>query len=388
MKITGLETVCGTRLHSADDQWITDRYRSIKADIAVVYVYTDGGITGVGEACAYGNPLQIADWVRWYAPSLIGAELDDLSALPHPTGTALQHAVGSAHDFAVAGIDCALWDARAKSRGLPVSKLINPVASSSVEVYASGGVRYDWRSDPTTLIEDVRSYVEAGYSTVKIRLGTNWAWDDVTPERFLALFDILRAEVGDEVGLAVDGNSRLSREQALTVGRGLQERGALFFEEPVDKSDLEGYVALASSLDLRVSGGESFTTREQFRPWIERGAFDIVQPDAGVCGISEMIAIGEIADRHGLEVIPHSWHNGLMAFANAHAVAALPNASMVEECMVQGPLKWDVIEGGNPVVSGTLHLGERPGLGVEIIDDLADRFPYVEGHYSVEVFRR
>lgn len=388
MKITRLETVTATRLHTRDDQWVTDRYRSIKADIAVVYIYTDGGVTGIGEACAYGNPLQIADWVQWYAPSIIGADLDDLSVLPRPTGTALVHAVGSAHDFAVAGIDCALWDARAKSRNLPVSKLINPIADAGVDIYASGGVRYDWRNEPTTLVDDVRRYVESGYSTVKVRLGTHWGWDDVTPSRFLSLLDLVRTEVGDNFDLAVDGNSRLTREQALEVGRGLQERNALFFEEPIDKADLDGYVQLAKELDIRISGGESFTTREQFRPWIEQGAFDIVQPDAGVCGISELLAIGTIAERHGLELIPHSWHNGLMAMANAHAVAALPNASMVEDCMVQGPLKWGVVKGGSRVANGRIELGSEPGFGVEVIDDLAERFPYIEGHYSVEVFRR
>ena len=387
MKITAVRTLCGTRLHSREDQWITDRYRSIKADIAVVVIDTDGGVQGIGEACSYGNPLQIADWVRWFAPTLIGSELGDFRALPRPTGTALEHATGSAHDYAVAGIDSALWDARGKDAGIPVSRMLSPSASDSVEVYASGGVRYDWRADPRQLISDVVHYVEQGYQTVKFRLGTNWSWDGVTPERFLALFDEVRAEVGDGIGLAVDGNSRLDREDACTMAWGLQERGALWFEEPIAKDDFEGYVQLNRGLELKISGGESFTTTELFRPWIEARAFDIVQPDAGVCGISEALNIGELAADHGLELIPHSWHNGLMAMANAHVVAALPNARMVEECMVQGPLKWGVIEGGTRVVGGTITIGSAPGLGVEIISDLEERFSYVEGHYSVEVFR-
>jgi L-alanine-DL-glutamate epimerase-like enolase superfamily enzyme len=76
-----------------------------------------------------------------------------------------------------------------------------------------------------------------------------------------------------------------------------------------------------------------------------------------------------------------------MAMANAHAVAALPGADLVEECMVQGPLKWGVIRGGNPVSGGTLKLPDAPGLGVDLIDDLESTFPYIEGHYSIEVFR-
>lgn len=375
-------------MHGREDQWLTDRYRSIKADIAVVVIETDEGITGIGEACSYGNPLQIADWVEWFAPSLIGTDVADSAAIPRPTGTALEHAVGSAHDFAVAGIDCALWDLRGKHAGVPVSKLLNPDADDTVDVYASGGVRYDWRNDPTTLVSDVAGYVEQGFRTVKFRLGTAWTWDGVTPERFLELFDMVRREVGDDVGLAVDGNSRLSREEARIVTAGLQDRGALWLEEPIAKDDLDGYVALNREFDLRISGGESFTTVEQFRPWIEAGAFDIVQPDAGVCGISEVHKIGKIAERAGLELIPHSWHNGLMGVANAHVVASLPNSPMVEECMVQGPLKWDVLEGGSTVVDGAITITDRPGLGVSLIDDLETKYPYVEGHYSVEVYRR
>ncbi|WP_435748340.1 mandelate racemase/muconate lactonizing enzyme family protein [Microbacterium sp. PMB16] len=388
MKITQAKTLVGTRLHQREDQWITDRYRSVKADIAVVVIETDEGLTGIGEACAYGNPLQIADWVDWYAPSLVGADVDDLGVVPAPTGSAIVHAVGSAHDFAVAGIDCALWDLRGKRAGLPVSRLIDASAAASVDVYASGGVRYDWRGDPRTLIAEVRDHAAAGYSAVKIRLGTYWGWDAVTPERFLRLLDEVRREVGPGLGIAVDGNSRLSRADALTVARGLEERGALWFEEPIAKDDLDGYVELNRSVGLRITGGESFTTLEQFRPWIERGAFDVVQPDAGVCGITELLKIGRFAERAGLELIPHSWHNGLMALANAHAVAALPNASMLEECMVQGPLKWDSLVAGSPVVAGAIGLGDAPGFGVEVIDDLETRFPYIEGHYAVEVYRR
>jgi L-alanine-DL-glutamate epimerase-like enolase superfamily enzyme len=387
VKITALRTLCGTRLHGVDEQWITDRYRSIKADIAVVVVETDGGVTGTGEACAYGIPRQIADWVQWYSPQLVGTDLEDLSALPRPTGTALDQVRLSGHDFAVAGIDCAVWDARGKAAGQPVRTLLAAGADDSIAVYASGGVRYDWHADPHVLVADVRSYADAGYRTVKVRLGTHWAWDGVTPDRFLRLLDEVRDEVGPDLGIAVDANSRLRRDEAAVLAAGLAERGVLWLEEPLPKDDLAGYAWLKTQTDLAISGGESFTTLEQFRPWLQAGAFDIVQPDAGVCGISEVVRIGRAAAAHGARLIPHSWHNGLMAMANAHAVAALPNSDMVEECMVQGPLKWGVLKGGSPVLDGNLKMPDAPGLGVELIDDLEQRYPYVEGHYSIEVFR-
>jgi L-alanine-DL-glutamate epimerase-like enolase superfamily enzyme len=387
VKITGLRTLCATRLHRPQEQWITDRYRSVKADIAVVVVDTDGGLTGIGEACSYGNPRMIADWVAWYAPFLAGRDLDDVSTVPRPTGTAADPGSPSAHDFAVAGIDCALWDLRGRAAGLPVRAMLAAKSDDSVRMYASGGVCYDWRHDPHTLVDDVRGYVADGYDLVKIRLGTHWGWDGVTPDRFLRLLDEVRGEVGDGVQFAVDANSRLSREEALALAGGLSDRGIRWLEEPLAKDDLAGYVWLQQRTDLTISGGESLTTIEQFRPWLEAGALDIVQPDAGVCGISEVMRIGQLAERHGARLVPHSWHNGLMAMANAHAVAALPNADLLEDCMVQGPLKWGVIRGGSPVREATMKLPDAPGLGVDLIDDLESAFPYIEGHYSIEVFR-
>lgn len=388
MRITDVTTTNATRMHGLDEQWFTHTFRSVKADLSLVTIATDEGVIGIGEACAYGNPVQIADWVSWLAPTLIGADLDDPSIVPRPTGTSFARPIESAYDYAVAAIDCALWDARARAQGLPVSRLINPDADDTVQLYASGGVRYDWRtSDQRALVDDIVGYVAQGYSAVKFRLGTSWAWDGVTPERFLALFDLVRAEVGDGIGLAVDANSRLSREEAQAVAYGLDERGALFFEEPIAKKDLEGYIAITNSVDLRISGGETFTTLEQFRPWLERGAYNIAQPDAGVCGITELISIGKAAERYGVDIVPHSWHNGVMAMANAHAVAALPNGLMVEESKAQGPLVWDMIEGGTRVKNGVVRVADDVGLGVSLIDELVQTYPYVEGHYGVDVYR-
>jgi L-alanine-DL-glutamate epimerase-like enolase superfamily enzyme len=380
MSITAVTPMAASRMHDPADQWISDRFRSVKADAAIVVIETDDGVTGIGEACAYGNPLQIADWVRWFEPQLIGGDLSDQAIVPRPTGSP------SAHDYAVAGIDCALWDARAKLAGLPVRSLLSPASRPAVPVYASSGVRYDWRGRPADLIDDVLACAAAGYPLVKIRLGTAWAWDAVTPERFLALFDQVRAEAGPDLLIAVDANCRLTRSEALTLALGLAERGAAWLEEPLPKEDLAGYAEINRAADIKISGGESWRTAEQFRPFLEAGCYDIVQPDAGVCGISEAARIGKLAAAHGVELIPHSWHNGLMIMANAHLAASLPNSPMVEECMVQGPLKWDMLSGGTQVLDGRIQLGD-PGLGVKLTPDLASRFPHIEGHYSVEVFR-
>ncbi len=142
MSITKIETLCLSRMHEPERQWFTHRYRTIKADCAVVVVHTDEGATGIGEACAYGGLNLIRDWVVWLAPDMIGKDPRQPAIVPHPNGRS------RAYDCAVAGIDCALWDLRGKLEGKRVGELLADRPAEQVRLYASGGCRYDWRWTP------------------------------------------------------------------------------------------------------------------------------------------------------------------------------------------------------------------------------------------------
>jgi L-alanine-DL-glutamate epimerase-like enolase superfamily enzyme len=187
--------------------------------------------------------------------------------------------------------------------------------------------------------------------------------------------------------LMLDGNCRLTEEQALAVAQELDRLDFAWFEEPMDRNSIEGYARLAAAVETPITGGETFTTLEQFRPYLEAGAFDIVQPDAALCGITEAMRIAERAHRCGRDTCPHSWHNGLMATEHAHYVAALPNPRVLELCMIQGPLQWAILDEKPAIEDGWLVLPDRPGLGVTLAQDLEARFPYIEGHYALQVQR-
>jgi L-alanine-DL-glutamate epimerase-like enolase superfamily enzyme len=381
MKITQIETLCLSRMHEPERQWITHRYRVVKADCAIVVIHTDAGVTGIGEACAYGVPTRIREWVAWLAPGLIGRDANDLSIVPHPNGQT------RAFDCAVGGIDCALWDLRGKLAGKRVCELLIAQPAQQVRLYASGGCRYDWRANPGVLIDEVRGYIAAGFSACKVRIGTEWAWDGVTVDRFLALMRELAQTTAGQIELMVDGNQRLTFDQALPIAQELDRLGFIWFEEPIPRADIDDYAKLNAAVDMPITGGEGFTTLEQFRPYLERRAYGIVQPDAGVCGITETMRIAEAAARYGVGFCPHSWHNGLMAMANAHAVAAQPSPRVLEVCMHQGPLQWEILADPPAIAHGWLALPDRLGLGVELAAAVADRFPYIEGHYAIDVER-
>jgi L-alanine-DL-glutamate epimerase-like enolase superfamily enzyme len=382
VKITAVETLCLSRLHEPERQWVTSKYRTIKADCAIVVITTDEGLTGIGEAGAYGWPRMIESWVGWLAPTLIGRDPNDLAIVPHPA-----QYTERPYDCAVAGIDCALWDLRGKIAGKRVAELLTPRPLDRVRVYASSGCRYDWRVRPEQLIEEALGYIADGFTAYKFRIGTEWAWDGVTTDRFLGLVRDLASAVDGRMELMLDGNQRLTEEQALTIARELDRLGFTWFEEPIPQLDIDAYARLNRAVDLPITGGEQFTSLHEFRPYIERGAYGIVQPDAGICGITETFAIAEMADRYGIPCCPHSWHNGLMAMANGHVVAALPNPHVLEVCQIQGPLQWAILDNPPPITDGHLALPDAPGLGVALAADLEGRFPYIEGHYAITVER-
>lgn len=381
MKITGIQTLCLSRWHEPENQWITHRYRTVKADCAIIVIDTDEGLRGIGEAGAYGWPLLIKQWVEWLSPLLIGKTPEEAAARISPNGRSRPH------DCAVAGLDCALWDLRGQIDGKHTAQLLNPEAQSNVRLYASSGVRYAWHDRPEQLIEETLGYLDQGFTASKVRIGTDWAWDGITTDRFNGLMRELKQAVGDRMELMVDGNQRLTEAQALDVAKELDRLGFIWFEEPILQTDIDGYARLNTAVDMPITGGEQYTTLEQFIPYLEKKAYAIVQPDAGICGITEAYKVAEVAARYGVDLCPHSWHNGLMAMANAHLVAALPNPRVLEVCMVQGPLQWAILAEKPEIVDGLLQLPARPGLGVTLADDLETRFPYVDGHYAIQVER-
>jgi L-alanine-DL-glutamate epimerase-like enolase superfamily enzyme len=381
MKITKIDTLCLSRPHELERQWVTARSRIIKADCAIVVIHTDEGLTGIGEACAYGGPFMMRDWVNWYSPLLVGQDPTDPRIVPVP------HNRSWAHDCAVGGIDSALWDLKGKIAGKRVSQLLKDKPLDKIRLYASSGCRYDWRKRPEQLIDEAQEYIAAGFTAMKFRIGTEWLWDGVTVDRFLGLVRDLAQTVNGRMDLMLDGNQRFTVDQALVVAKELDRLGFAWFEEPIPQTDIDGYAQINASVDMPISGGEQFTTIEQFRPYLEKKAYSIVQPDAGICGISAVMHIAEVAHRYGVDVCPHNWHNGLMVMANANCVAALPNPKMLELCMIQGPLQWEILSQKPVIQDGYLQLPAAPGLGVDIASDLEERFPYIEGSYAINVDR-
>lgn len=170
---------------------------------------------------------------------------------------------------------------------------------------------------------------------MKFRIGTDWSWNGITVDRFLGLVRELVQAVDSKMELMLDANCRLNEEHAFQI--------------------------------------------------LDKKAYDIVQQDVGICGISEGMKIARMAYDYGVLTCPHNWHNELMTMANAHFVAALPEPRILELCMIQGPLQWEIISEKPKIENGWLFIPEKSGLGVEFADNLEERFPYIDGPYGIQV---
>ena len=130
---------------------------------------------------------------------------------------------------------------------------------------------------------------------------------------------------------AATRSGRKGYKWALRTAEMLAEYDVFWFEEPLKPDALEDYVALRRAAPLPISGGEVLTRRQAFQPWLEAGAFDIVQPDVTkVGGISEERRIAWMAQEHGVRFIPHGWNTAVGLAADLQLASAFPDTDLVE----------------------------------------------------------
>ena len=170
----------------------------------------------------------------------------------------------------------------------------------------------------------------------------------------------------------VDANSAYDLKEAKSLGRKLENEEVVWFEEPIPPHKNEDYAKLANELGMHIAGGESLFSRFDFQPFIDRGGFDVVQPDIARCGgLTEFLRIAELSEKRNLKIAPHVGLSGPGARAAAlNASAALDDETFsTYEYMYKqdNPLATEIVSKEIEVFSdGYMKLPEGPGLGLEI----------------------
>jgi L-alanine-DL-glutamate epimerase-like enolase superfamily enzyme len=365
-----------------DKAWLTGTQLIWKSDAVLVEVFTDKGIVGIGESSPYGGPEFLKQTIEEsLKPTLIGKNPFDVDHIA--TGWA-----GQRQGYAAwAGVDAALWDIIGKAKGLPVYRLLatDGAPQPHIRMYASGGVEYAWYKRPEDLIDEAVRHKEEGYTAFKFRIGTEWKNSGMTIQKYIPWVYKLRRAVGPDMDLMQESNMRLTLEECLELCPVLEELRFVWFEEPVrayEPGALEKHVKIRQALrTVKISGGESRGSRFDFKEWIDRGAYDIVQPDCNVTGITEAWHIARIAHLKSKFCCPHNWHGGLTTLANGALVAGIPNHLVLELNQTYNPFKEQLFKDPLVVRKGYLDLPDKPGFGVELKSGIASKFSYIPGTY-------
>ncbi|GAA1657605.1 mandelate racemase/muconate lactonizing enzyme family protein [Nonomuraea maheshkhaliensis] len=336
----------------SDAKVLTGRQKPM-TEIAFLFaeITTEDGHGGTGFSYSKraGGPAQYAH-AKEVGENLVGEDPSDIGrvyerllwagASVGRSGVATQ---------ALAAIDVALWDLKAKRAGLPLAKLLGSYRDSVRTYNTSGGFLH-------APIEEVKARASQslaeGIGGIKIKVGQPDMREDL---RRLAA---VREHLGDGVPLMVDANQQWDRASALRFGRAVEDLGLVWIEEPLDAYDAEGHAQLAAALDTPIATGEMLSSVAEHVRLIEARAADIIQPDAPrVGGITSFLRLATLADHAGLQLAPH-----FAMEIHLHLAAAYPREPWVEHFEWLNPLFEERLE----TRDGRMIVPDRPGLGITL----------------------
>lgn len=333
-----------------------------------VRIETADGAVGWGEASLEGHAEAVAGALEAVRDRLIGTDahrIEDAWQTLYRLGF---YRGGPVLMSAISGVDQALWDLRGRALGVPVSDLLGGRVRDRIRVYAwIGGDR------PSDVAAAARARREQGFDAVKMN-GTedlDWFAGPAAVADAVERLGLVR-ETGMDVG--VDLHGRVHKPMARQIVRALEPLGPMFIEEPVLSEHPEAIAQLAAQTTVPVALGERLYSRWDFKPFLERGAIDIAQPDLSHAGgISEGRRIAAMAEAYDVALAPHCPLGPLALAACLQVAAAAPNFVIQEMSL---GIHYNNAEADlltyltDPAVlaveGGTVAVLEGAGLGVTI----------------------
>jgi L-alanine-DL-glutamate epimerase-like enolase superfamily enzyme len=351
MRISAIETFLMSAAPPEAGGWAARNWLFVR-------VRTDEGLAGIGEASGWPRVVQTA--IQDLTPILVGEDPRHIERLWQKMlcaimGHGMTGVVGAG---AMTGIEMALWDLKGKALGVPVWDLLGGKVRDRIRLYAHAhnAIR-------------ARELVDRGYDAVKTG-GVAGCVESVAA---------IRAEIGNGVDLMVDlhGPPWLTPRDAIAVGRALEPYGLLFFEDPVAPENLEALARVAAGVDIPIAAGERHANLWGVRELLERNIVDVVQPDTGRAGgLSQMKKIAAMAEAHHVMVAPHDGSLGPIAeMAAVHLLATVPNFLILEHLADDVPQRYEVMTNQPEINGGYLEVPDRPGLGVDIVEEVIARYP-------------
>lgn len=344
MKITGYRTLSTAHDWGRPVGDVNGVVTSGITEVPILLIETDSGLTGVG----LGQHIDIArvfPAVEGQDPRAVTALYDSMLAHVFKSGHA-----GATYG-AIAAVDMALWDLKAKMAGEPLWRTLG-AADRFVPGYASG---LCYGLDDDAFAAHYRGWADRGFASAKIKGGKDVARDI---DRLLAARDILSANTS-RPAMMLDVNEAWNAKQAVRHLAEIEARLDLtWIEEPVRRWDAEGSAIVSRACRAAVATGENLTGLDQFAPLFDARAVDVVQAGS-VWGITHFLRVALAAHSRNLPVSPVAYDCNPVA----HAAAAMPNMIGIEVQDLNWPAGLSVDQ---QIGDGGIRLGDAPGLGIEV----------------------
>lgn len=360
--------------------------------LVVVRVETsEPGLYGLGCATFQQRPLTVAAAVEEYLqPFLAGRTVDEIEDVWQSAFVSSYWRSGPVLNNALSGVDQALWDIKGKLAGMPAYQLFGGRCRSRVPLYTHASGR-----DPVEVEDRVRAAMEEGFTHVRAQVAvpqfstygahgvaeTQAIWEP-SPYLFstVALFEHLRGALGESVELLHDIHERVPPIQAIQLARRLEPFHLFFLEDPFSPEDIGYFPMLRAQCSTPIAMGELFTNVNEYLPLIRDRLIDFIRVHIStIGGITPARKLAALCEYFGVRT---AWHgprdvSPVGHAANMHLDLSCYNFG-IQELMPILDAEREVFPGTPSVSDGCMHPNELPGLGIDLDEAAAKRFPYPE----------
>ena len=363
----------------------------IKYPAHLVKIETDSGLVGIGEAF---NGDGILDHVRSFEELLIGEDPLQVDYLAVKMAEAkLGHGswTGSLPS-AISGIETALWDLAGKILGVPVYTLLGGKFRDKILIYHDTGSPKT--PDPAAWVEEAEKSLDYGFIATKFDMDWegrsmtmagepyryrqelwNRAITTVEMEQWRNILVAIRKRIGEHYPLAIDLHFNYNYADALKFSYMVEDLNLWFIEDPIPPQNADAMARYTQECKIPTCTGENLYTRHSFRPFIEKQAADIIQPDPQKSGgLLETKRIADWADQYYITFACHNMCTPVGTVANAHVCAAIRSFVALESDSVELEHWDDLILRDAPFYQdGHYVLTDKPGLGIELNEEVCRR---------------
>jgi len=365
-------------------------------------IRTDDGITGYSEFGDGRLAKGMAGLVEDLSDVVIGKDARAVEQLYTAMVRAARMAYGGATWMAIAGIELALWDVKAKALGIPVYELFGGPTRTHQKVYWSHLLSYQ-ASHPDRLgvkaprsYEDVKALVraamDAGYDTFKTNIlipqGAGQPFKAISQGRRGPLYDqnltpellnaavaqiaAIREEAGPDAGICLDVNENFKAEGQIRLGQALEPYNMYWLE--IDNLDAESLRMVKDATRTPVITGEQKLGPTEYLPFFEKRAMNAVKVDVQWQGFIPARQTANMAAAYDMNIAPHNFNGHLSTYQSMALCASVANVRISESDPAQVPWRDEIVTHPPEIKDGLVTITERPGWGTDLDEKALEKY--------------